>query len=912
MPRRPPLGYDRTAGRAIRAAGVAPPADAMSRTTDLPSLLDEAFRDLGLDERTPPGADAWRELLRRLRDAGGAADDPAAISAELEKYRAMVDASRDLVTLIDRDGIYQAVNTPYLRERQLSRDEVVGRTVEEVWGRAVRRSPVPGAFERCLQGEEVRYQASFEVAAGDLRHMDVSFYPYRGAGGEVTHVVITSHDITELKRVESALRVQGEFALQVVDSMGQGLMVTDGRSRFEYVNPAFAEMLGRRVSDLRGKNPLDFVPLDEIEHVTDQRERLETGQGIAYETRLIRADGGTVDVLINSVPRWHEGMLLGVISVVTDLTERKRTEEAQRRAREAAEAASLAKSEFLANISHEIRTPLNGIIGMTGLLLDTELGGEQQEYVEALGRSGEILLSLINDVLDFSQIESGRLELEEIDFDLAKLVEDTADVVAEAAHRKGLELVTWLAPGCPTEVRGDPVRLRQVLANLLANAVKFTARGEVVLAADFVGRRGRRLQLRFEVRDTGIGIPPEKQERLFESFYQADSSTRRRYGGTGLGLAISRQLVELMGGELGVESEAGRGSTFWLTVGLLPAEASPHLTSTAEIVVAGLPEHPLRGRRVLAVDGNATRRRLIEELLQAWGLEAAQAASGAQALAILRWAEEGGRPFDAVILDAQLADGNPERRTAERRTAERRIVDRGPADPAGERRTGERRTERRRVTEGESPGLAVARRIREDPEISACELIVLSSFAGGEDRQAAKRLQAAFLSKPLRQSQLYNSLLRRFTPAEALAAVHRARQQQVGEPARSLAGVRVLVVEDNPINQRMAVRMLEKHNAVTEVADNGAAALEILGQKAFDLVLMDCQMPELDGFEATRRIRRGEAGTGDRLPIIAMTANAMKGDRERCLAAGMDDYVAKPVAFAALFEKIEALLPGSA
>ncbi len=836
----------------------------MTANTEFHGILAQVLRELGLDDQTPPGGDAWRELLARLRTATSEEGGLDSTAVELERYQAMVDATRDLITLIDRDGVYQAVNTSYLRQRQLRRQQVVGHTVEEVWGSRVRSSPVPQAFDRCLAGEEVRYQASFEVTQDDLRHMDVSYYPYRNDAGEVTHVVITTHDITELKKVESALRVQGEFALQVVDSMGQGLMVTDRRGRYEYVNPAFAEMLGRRVADLQGRNPLDFVPLEEIEHLTDVREQLDSGQSVAYETRLIGADLGLVDVLINAVPRWHEGRILGAISVVTDLTERKRTEEAQRRAREAAEAANLAKSEFLANVSHEIRTPLNGIVGMTSLLLDTGLSAEQQEYVEALGRSGEVLLSLINDVLDFSQIEAGRLELEEIDFDLGTLVEDTADIVAEAAHRKGLELVTWLVPKFSTAVCGDPVRLRQVLANLMANAVKFTERGEVVLRVELTGHRRRRMEFRFEVVDTGIGIPSSKQQRLFESFYQADSSTRRRYGGTGLGLAISRQLVELMGGELGVESEEGRGSMFWIEVALLPSRSPSRHTSTAEIVLEGLAEHPLHGRRVLAVDGSDTRRQLVEELVRAWGLEGAQATSGDQAIDILRWANAAGRPFDAVVLDAQLP--------------------------------------------GSIGGLAIGRRIRDDPELRGCEIIVLSSLAGGEERQAAKELGAAFLSKPLRQSQLYNCLLRRFTAEEAFTAVTAARQRHTAEPTRSLAGVHVLVVEDNPINQRMAVRMLEKHNAHTAVAANGAVALEILGQKSFDVVLMDCQMPELDGFEATRRIRRREEGSDGHLPIIAMTANAMKGDRERCLAAGMDDYIAKPVVFAKLFEKIEALL----
>ena len=559
-----------------------------------------------------------------------------------------------------------------------------------------------------------------------------------------------------------------------------------------------------------------------------------------------------------STPVPGEGL---VYAVARDVTEQRRIAEELRLAREAAVAASRAKGDFLANMSHEIRTPMNAVIGMAELLLDTPLGPGQREYVVTLKDAAESLLGLINDVLDFSKIEAGRFDLNPAEFDLREALGDTLRTLGLRAHQKGLELAGRIAPDVPDRLVGDAPRLRQVLVNLVGNAIKFTERGEVVVQVEKQAEEAGEVALGFLVADTGIGIPPDKQEMIFEAFAQADGSTTREYGGTGLGLSISAQLVGLMGGRITVESEPGRGSRFRFSArfGKAPARAR-----TADRLPA-----QLRGLRVLVVDDNATNRRILEEVLTQWRMRPTAVASAGAALEAMEAAQRAGQPYPLVLLDASMPE-----------------VD----------------------------GFDLAAKIQQSPRLAGASIMMLSSGARPGDRARCFELGiSAYLTKPVKQSDLMDTIVG--VLGSRLSGGKKRPRAGAERPPKDARRLRVLVAEDNAVNQQVAVGMLERAGHEATVAANGREVLALLEKGVFDLVLMDVQMPEMDGLEATAAIRDRERATGGHLPIVALTAHAMKGDAERCLEAGMDAYLAKPLQprelAAALAGVVGATAPGA-
>lgn len=631
-----------------------------------------------------------------------------------------------------------------------------------------------------------------------------------------------------------------------------GLIVEWNRQAEQSFGWSRAETIGRELAEVL--IPPAFREL----HRQGLARFLATGSGPILNKRIeitaLHRDGHEIPIELTVTPiRLQSAWLFGAF--VLDITARKQTDAALHRAKEAAEAASRAKSEFLANMSHEIRTPLNGVLGMTELALDTELNAEQREYLEMAKTSADYLLAVINDILDFSKIEAGKLDLETIDFDVRALVDDTVTALALRAHKKGLELLGHLAADVPAGLAGDPNRLRQVLMNLVGNAIKFTERGEVVVSVERQPPADGIVELHFAVHDTGIGIPVSRQSALFQAFSQVDASTTRKYGGTGLGLAISYSLVQMMGGRLWLESEEGRGSTFHFTARFSLASAPIPATTTLD--PQDLPE-----LAVLVVDDNATNRRILAEMLGNWHMLVTVADCGAQALEVMQRALDAGRAFDLVLLDNMMP---------------------------------------------EMDGFSLAEKIKQHPGLVGATLLMLSSADRRADTARLRELGlAAYLAKPVKQSELLDSIVNVLGLAKEAKPRQRSTHVSFGHAQRKL---HVLLAEDNAVNQKLAVRLLEKRGHSVVVCSNGRAALEMLESERFDAVLLDVQMPELDGLETTAAIRARERGTGQQVPIIAMTAHAMKGDREHCLEAGMNGYVIKPLEPRALFETLESLVP---
>ncbi|HET6144061.1 MAG TPA: response regulator [Candidatus Acidoferrales bacterium] len=638
-------------------------------------------------------------------------------------------------------------------------------------------------------------------------------------------------------------RVEGRYKA-FMNTIPAVASIKNQEGRFLYVNEPMRQYYGIQAGDALGSTTAECLPtaIAQVMHRDDQ-EVISTGHPMQFE-RVVPTPDGVDHHWLTFKFRIDEPdaqMLVGTIAI--DITDRKRAEAEAQKAKVVAEAANRSKSEFLANMSHEIRTPLNGVIGMTDLALGTDLTAEQQEYLQIVKLSADSLLVVINDILDFSKIEAGKVELEKVDFNLHELVEMTMKTLALRAEEKGLELLCDFSPDVPDSVQGDPTRLRQIILNLVGNSIKFTAKGEVQLRVTLLPDNSTAPFLQFTVTDTGIGISREQQKTIFEPFTQADSSTTRKFGGTGLGLSISMHLVRMMGGEMWVESETGSGTKFHFKLPLVPA-ANP--VEIRDQPVSAL----LLGARVLIADDNATNRQILQLIVRGWGMAPTVANSATAAILELK-AAAAATPFDLVLSDLLMPH-----------------VD----------------------------GFAFTEQVRAIPEIANTKIIMLSSAGRRGDAKRCERLRiSAYLMKPVRQMQLKTVILTLLgdpAPSQNGDVLTRFAMKNVSSVPKRL---RILVAEDNAVNQKLIVRLLEKRGHSVHVVSNGLEAVDLLETCKFDLVLMDMQMQVMDGFEATRKIRKRETSDGNHLPIVALTAFAMKGDRERCLDAGVDGYLTKPI-----------------
>jgi two-component system sensor histidine kinase/response regulator len=720
-----------------------------------------------------------------------------------------------------------------------------------------------------LLTESAQRLASGETRAAGKKGVLPRWFP-TGAGNDEVAQLTRAFRSMALAVSTRETNLKQQFKL-LLDSTAQAIYGIDCQGVCMFCNPACAQLLGyEKAEDLLGRNMHDLIhhtrgdgnpyPADECRIFQAFRD----GQGVHVDNEVLwRADGTSFPAEYWSNPMCGDGRLIGTVVTFLDVSERKRIEVELRQAKEAAEAASRAKSEFLANMSHEIRTPMNGVMGMIELTLGTDLQPEQREFLQTAHGSAEGLLTVINDVLDFSKIEAGKLELDVVPFDLREGLGDWIKTLGLRAHQKGLELNCRIHPDAPQVLAGDEGRLRQVVLNLVGNAIKFTERGEVTLSVQVESRSDDAVVLHFAVADTGVGVPADKLPLIFDPFTQADGSTTRKFGGTGLGLSISSRLVERMGGRIWAESEPGRGSTFHFTARLAPARRA--LTSASS-----LSANQLRGLTALVVDDNATNRLILEETLRSWGMMPTAVESGAAALAELKRATAVGEAYPLVLLDAQMP---------------------------------------------EMDGFTLAEQIKREPDLAESTVMMLTSLGHQAGAGRCRDLGLAYyLVKPVKHSELLRAVLTALAARPRVVVPIKLPPKPavwVEAVAPTTGRLHILLAEDNAVNRLVAVRLLQKQGHSVTVVCDGRQAVDALAREQFDLALLDIQMPELDGYEVAAAVRAREEGTGRRLPLVALTAHAMQGDRERCLAAGMDGYVSKPIQMERLTQVMADVLTGA-
>ena len=780
-----------------------------------------------------------------------------------ERFRTIIETLEDAYFETDLSGNYSYLNDVACKHFGRSREELIGANFGNFADPYMTEKQIKmcteiydtGVSGKILDNEIIRKD-------GSTLYTELNVTLIRDAKGKPVGFSGISRDVTEKKVAEKALRESERKYRNILESIEDGYYELDFGGRFTFCNDAMARLFGTGKELLVVADYRDYVD-------QENREKLQEAFGNVFKTGRSNPCLQYEVILEEGLKRFVEcsaslrldsqGEPVGFRGVARDITERKQAEAALAEAKERAEAATQAKSEFLANMSHEIRTPMNGILGMYNLLYDTELTQEQADFVETGKRSAESLLSVINDVLDFSKIEAGKLDIEIIDFDLRKTIAEVIALPAMQAHAKGLEFAYQIDHEVPSLLRGDPGRLRQIIVNLATNAIKFTKQGEVVLRVNAEQESEEEVSLRFAVSDTGIGISEEDQAKLFGSFQQVDASTTRKFGGTGLGLAISKRLAELMGGHIGVESAPQEGSTFWFT-----ARFEKQRVVTTKLLP--IPDS-IRDKRVLIVDDSRTNLTILSGYLKAWGCSCDMALGAEMALSLMHAVVKAGAPYDLVISDMLMPDMD---------------------------------------------GAELGRRIKADPALSPIRMIMLTSQGLRGDAAEMKRIGfSAYLTKPVRRSQLFDCLVTVLSrPPQGSVEAKRGQivtSYSLSEERRRK--VRILLAEDNAINQKLALHLLDRFGFRADAVNDGLEAMRALAATDYDLVLMDVQMPEMDGFEATRQIREARDGVKHPgVPIIAMTAHAMKGDRTKCLNAGMDDYVSKPIQPDLLLKAIESQL----